>query len=243
MSIDEPIVLVQWGDPQVEDEEIGEIKLLLEATLFGGDLQQQKSKAPQIATLIIDKSSVDCLKQEFTAFMKTRKNVQTLYFSAHGNTTGLCFNQSGNPTIPYSDLGELLTDSLCSENCIHLVFGSCEAMNPSVNVEKYMPKTIYAVSGFSGCPKSTDVAGLLASIVQDDVSLSEKLISENKNVYATGKTKMQDVYKVIEKWKKILEQHQEDPTREVLNIAGISIVKKIRDEITGKWKRRTIFLN
>ena len=68
MSIDEPIVLVQWGDPQVEDEEIGEIKLLLEATLFGGDLQQQKSKAPQIATLIIDEN--------------TQKRANTLFFGS-----------------------------------------------------------------------------------------------------------------------------------------------------------------
>jgi len=235
----EPIALIHWGDPTVEDEEIGEVKMLLEATLFGGDLAKQTACAPRIAPIRISCSRQEVLREELSTFISQHDNLQTLYFSCHGNSTGLSFDQAGTSTIGYWDFAAILTNALRAEDCVHVVFASCEAMAANPRIESLMPNAVYAVSGFTACPTSEDVAGLVASIIQDDVELFEELSATNAVACCSGISTSR-IGSVVEKWKKILEKHTEDPTREVLGKGGLSVIQATRDIGEEIWRRKTI---
>lgn len=239
MPSEEPIALIHWGDPAAECNEIEDIKLLLEATLFGGDKSEQAEKAPMIVTRRIKRPEPDALCQALTDFISDHDHLQVLYFSCHGNTSGFAFRQGDDADISYSEFSSILLNSLRNNDCVHIVFGSCKVMAAKPHVEESMPTQMYAITGFIDCPKPTDVSGLIVSIIQDDVALFQKLITESLDSYGTGcsPNKMVDA---IEKWKCIVKHHKEEPTREVPGTDGIAVVQATRDVATGEWQRRTI---
>jgi hypothetical protein len=238
MPSEEPIALIHWGDVAVENDEIEEIKLLLEATLFDGDRKKQAERAPQIVQLRIISQEITVLQRKLSCFLSKHRNLQVLYWTCHGNTAGFCFNQGDNSSISYLDFCDILSKSLRDNDCIHVVFGSCEAMDTHTKIEELMPNSVYCVSGFTYCPTSTDVAGLIASIIQDNVVIFNKLSSCNSESCGNGVT-MKQIRDVVKKWKAILDTHKDNPTREVLGTGGIAVVQATREPDTGEWKRRT----
>ena len=242
MKSQSPIALVHWSDPKAEYDELGEIKLLLEATLFGGDLLAQAKRVPEIAELRISNSSLNAMRRELTCFLRRHANLQLLYFSCHGNEDGFSFDERGDPTIPYSEFGEMLNSALSRHDCVHIVFGSCLAMASSICIEQYMPRSIYAVSGFTGCPKATDVAALQASIIQDDVALFEEL-SNASEIANRSEIVDRKIQEVRFKWQTIINQRKEDPKREIRSQSGVAVVTANRDEKGENWNRRILLLN
>jgi hypothetical protein len=238
MPTKEPIALIHWGDPAVEAEEIEEVQLLLEATLFNGDQAIQAKRSPRIAHLRLEKSDVKVMSAKLTAFISAHSNLQVIYFSCHGNSTSLVFAKSDGSEISYVDFVTILRRAFRDHGNVHIVLGSCEAMSALPHVETLMPPAVCAVSGFTCCPSPNDVAGLIASIIQDDVTLIENLTEAKQAVCRTG-IPFDKFGEVIERCKVILDQHTEDPSREVLGIGGGAIVQATRDPETGCWCRRT----
>lgn len=232
---DEPIALIHWGDPNVEFDEIGEILFLLEATLYGDDVNTQAKRAPFIDKCWIDSPSVEGLQNDLSAFISGHRNLQIIYFTCHGNPGSFCFGESCDTLISSEDFCEILSRSL-TRDCVHLVFGSCGAMAPREKIEQFMPSTVNAVSGFTYRPNPQQVAGLISSIIQDDVSLLEQLITGNANV-CNGDVSSDQIPHFIEMMKRTLDNHTEHPTREVQGNDGIAVITTRRDDESGDWRR------
>jgi hypothetical protein len=238
---DEEVLLVQWGESSVELDEISEIKMILEVTLFNGDLIEQARSAPLVAEKRITNPSVAIMGQDLRLFLASHKSIQVLYFSCHGNANGLSYSASGTPTVSYKDFVSLLRDGIDPDNCVHLIMGSCEAMSEQVSLETTMPDVIHWVSGFTHCPRPEDVAALAASHLQDDVALMSRLSAASRAACGHG-LPIGRMRKVTEKLKAVVETHKESPEREVRSDQGCEIVAATRDDSSHRWDRRTIRL-
>lgn len=238
---DQEILLVQWGDPVVEYDELSEIKSILEMTLFDDDRSEQARSAPAIAEERISDHSILGLSQCLRLFLARHKSIQVIYFSCHGNANGLSHSQSGTPTVSYESFADLLRVGIASDNCVHLIMGSCDAMSDQVALETHMPPVIQWVSGFTGGPRPQDVAALAASHLQDDVALLSKLRARSKRECGCG-LPIDRMCDVIEAMKATVEAHIELPEREVRSDQGCAIVIATRDDLSRRWNRRTIKL-
>lgn len=170
MPNDAAIAVVQWGDPNVEDDDIAAIRNHLAII--------PEDRRPELAVLPVTTDSPAVLITQMSDFVALLTNAQVLYFAAHGGLNNLAFSQTG-PSITYQQLGDLLRDNL-HVDCEHLVLGSCQALNPVVDIGQYMPDQVEWVSGFTSRPSPTQVTGLLFSIIMDDVTLFSLLSAGNK---------------------------------------------------------------
>lgn len=186
----------------------------------------------------MQKPEVSYFRARLRTALRRRGNIQILYLSAHGDADQFCFDNKATSSVSYKTLGEILDQYLHADSYVHVIFGSCGAMAEKYRIEKLMPKQVYCVSGFTKEPTATDVAGHLVSVIEDDVSLFQKLSKRNSTI-CNGNTPLDSFSAELRRrWSAILKRHKENPIRSVLGSGGGTLVTATRDT-HGRWRRRT----
>ena len=238
MAIRKPILLIHWGNPSQEYDEIEEIKLLLEVYLFGGSIAKQRRLAPRMSPCRIRQPDVLTFQARLRTALKWRDNLQILYLSAHGSENQFCYDRNITSSVTYSSISQMLAKYLHPDNCVHVIFGSCGAMSPTHRIERCMPNQVHCVSGFTKEPTAADVSALLASIIEGDVSLFQKLSKCNVRICKDGISPEVATNSLTRRWNSILQRHKENPLRRVLGTGGEQVVT-VKRNVRGHWHRRT----
>ncbi len=154
-----PIFLIHWGSEN-EYPELGDVELFLDA-----EWEHRSVPRPSICASRVTESSPNAFLDELDRAVAD-PNLQLLYISAHGTREGLHY-QPGSPVgLTYSQLGQKLGKSACT--CIHVVFGSCHAMDSSTDVGLHLPECVSRICGFTDVPDARSVAALIAGIILDE---------------------------------------------------------------------------
>jgi hypothetical protein len=106
-------------------------------------------------------------------------------------------------------------------------------------IEELMPKTVYAVSGFTHCPRATDVAALVASNVEDDAKLFQKVVQSNRRAVIDQNPPQHISESARHLWESVLRHHRENPISNVQNGSGYSVVQAKRVAGRDYWRRRS----
>jgi len=162
-----PIVMVHW-DHGVRDE-ISEAKALLVKHI-------PANQCPVIdARRIIDRNPQSFLSA-IDELLRTNPWAQISYVSAHGTNQGLHFlPDAADPLVTYAQIAEVFQRHQATQSLLSLVMGSCRAAAGGTPLRDMLPTCVNRYVGFTGQPKASEVAALVAGVIAGDVAFYQEL--------------------------------------------------------------------
>ena len=153
-------------------------------------------------------------------------NVQILYFSAHGDEHGNFGFSPYSCQNPYPMLMQELAKHL-TEDCVHLVLGTCHAMNCFEQWEASVPQEVFKVTGFWQTASPVNVSALMAGVIENDQRLLCCL-----GDYVNEHLQELDSNEIDE----LMRQHSQ-PTQNILGKGQIIVSYTRKPGCPGEWNR------
>lgn len=225
-GMDRPLIfLIQWG-PKQERDEITEIGQYFEPMEWPGEEDMDGRR--------ICDPNINALWNKMDDFLSHQTNPQLVYFSAHGDNAGhFMFSRDGKGATNYEELMGRL-ESFLQVDCVHLVLGSCYAMGQFKKWSGSVPSKICQVTGFWPSVDDTDVAALMAGVIENDGELFGRISKHvNDHLHELGKAE------VVSKFEALTAKYA-DPTQNVRDKTQL-IVSYTRDaDGTKPWQMRLL---
>jgi len=136
---------------------------------------------PDIGIEVTSQFLSDTSAQSFTDLisedLSNGKDIQIIYISAHGTSSGLSPAENLGPCVSYKELGDLLKEGDHGKAGLEIVFGSCKAMSNEVSIEQYLPQSVKYCWGFTGSPTGHSVLSLMTKVINHNIDLYKSLSS------------------------------------------------------------------
>ena len=166
------VLLFQWDENCPDANEPAKIRKEIHDFLG--------SKAPEIICSTTRTDNTAEFLESLTDALADNDLLQLLYFSAHGNESGLSNAQKGGATVTYKQFGDALQS--LSVGCVELVMGSCKALTEDSELLKELPANIYSVWGYQSKPAISEVVSLIVQRIRATRKFYEKCHAKNKEM-------------------------------------------------------------
>lgn len=159
--------MVHWDHGSLD--EISEAKALL-AKHFPAN------HCPVIDARRVTDRNPQSLLDAIDELLRTNPWAQISYVSAHGTNQGLHFLPDvADPMVDYTQIAEVLQRHRAQQSLLSLVMGSCRAAAGGTPLRDMLPTSVSRYVGFTGEPKASQVAALVAGVIAGDVAFYEEL--------------------------------------------------------------------
>ena len=223
------VVLLHWG-PDTEEDEIEEIKALLEVELYNMDDKEIAEKSPYIIPRRVVENDPQKLLDVMQEVFSSTNHRQVVYISAHGNTVGLCYSATSGAGISYNQLLHYLETVAGENQDLEIVFGSCVAMANATKIQKHLPACVANCWGFADKPEPQEVAALMAGVIADNLRLIGEISAANQ----CG---------AIGEFEGILDKFVSGATQWVAGKNERQVVHLSRNPDTQEWERKSILVS
>lgn len=226
-----PVHLVLWGNPEVEYSEEGEIRMAWETAAAQHHFAVVRASNPEPSAF----------RMALTAAIQDPSS-QIVYISCHGTEIGVSFGEETSP-VPYSEIARWLAciELGSPEDPDHgirtLVFGFCESMNTDIMLETLMPYWASSVIGFTGRPRASEVAQLVAGTVTNLADWVHDVMDEigrDTTPPGPGETEWDALGKSFDR---AADGAADDPARNLTDADRACVVIARRDPVTKVWRR------
>lgn len=200
-----------------------------------------------IASFRMTEPDGSLLIAQLGSLLETWDNAQTLYFSCHGTRDLLSFDDGLTSVLSFQDFGSAL--SRLRQDCVTLVLGCCYGLNHHSAVLPHIPEQISEIYGFTGTPRSSDVASLMLGVLLDQARLFRNISDLNTSTCGTG-VHFDDEWDAAAArmgavLDRILDTFQEDPSQHVRGMGGVGVrwLRRVDYNDQSVWQGRTIPLS
>jgi len=235
-----PVHLVHWGDPSIEQDEVGEIRSWLEMGGNPASVQEHR----------IIGTDPNLMKEAIRAALSDLAS-QIIYITCHGNLNELLYAEESDISVKKSEFSQWLSEMSPSKQALFpgdegdfheicLVFGACETFGVNSLFEDSLPIWVSKIYGFRGKPSSGDVISLASGVIDD---LYERGNAAS-NAMSEGASKVQGLEAKFSAMQAALDKmpQTENPGRLLAKDPNRQQATALAAERnrTGKWERREI---
>lgn len=229
------VVLLHWGDPGVEREEIDEIRMLVESYGYPTPEVCQR-EGLDICECRVLTPTPDAFEEGLASVLRRNPGVQILYITAHGDRNGLAFSRTAILRVPYSRVAAIIRANT-DDGALEIVLGSCQAMDYGQRIEGQFPPQVRSIIGFADQPDSTEVAELMGGVLNNSLALFRQLRQPGQLHFAEAATRANGSPSVADVWRVVVEHHLARPEVLIQQPHGRWLVTATRDPEHDGWSR------
>jgi hypothetical protein len=232
------VVLVHWGDPLVEFQDIQEIICQLRIYAYDDNEELFDLAGVGVCECRVPSEPADAFKNALVEAFRRNPEIQVLYLAAHGGDRGLVYATGAEAVVSYGEISQIIREN-SEDDALQVVFGSCNAMGVQPKIESLFPSQVYEVVGYWDKPTGPEAAALMASVLIDQVRLFRELQNTSMaTMVQVNETAQNNESEVVAIIRAVLDQHTDNYTETVVPDSGRFIVRAVRDPVSGAWSRR-----
>jgi len=224
-----PVYLIHWGDPRFEVPELPKISK---------SWWKSGNKINHCSIFISSNNPEALFLQIIIALCD--EDCQVIYLSCHGLEDGFSFTGGESCDITYTEFKKKLNEFPAVERGpVSVIFGSCEAMSDSINIQNGLPEWIFEVAGFVDKPAPRQVAQLTVELLQHTIDYFREISKHMADAAIGTKSTSTDVGQQIDAKFKAMKKAFDKADASYKPLSGVKVKGSGKDVVIKKRKTGT----